>query len=308
MELLEERKTDKIIIYDVVPPKNPFVVEHLGKEVIYIDGNVLDLGRLFETVKKYDPDGVIHTTAFINYRYIVSNPMNSIQTNVIGTLNVLELARIYDLKVAFTSSGAIYGEVSNYATEELPIKPTDIYGMTKAAGEMMGESYARTYGIDFVAVRLYFIYGYGQSLNVKSLKEALIPPVHPLNIINLFLQKGLKQETLIMEKGGDSKLDFTYVKDAAHGLLLAYYAKKPPHKIYNISTGQAYSLKKIAEIINRHTDKKCIEIGPGIIEGWPLRANYLDNTLAKKELGYNPKYGIEKGLIEFYDLIKADLK
>jgi len=308
IELIEEKKADKIIIYDIAPPKNPFVHKHLGKEVIYVDGNILDIGRLFETVKKYDIDGVIHTTAFINYRYIVSNPMISIQTNVTGTLNVLELARLNDLKVVFTSSGAIYGEVGNYATEELQIKPTDIYGMTKAAGEMMGEQYARTYGIDFVAVRLYFIYGYGQSLNVKSLEEALTPPVHPLNILYLFLQKGIKQETLRMNKGGDSKLDFTYVKDAAHGLLLAYYAKKPPHKIYNISTGQAYSLKKIAEIINQHTGKKCIEIGPGTIEGWPLRAKYLDNTLAKKELGFYPRYGIAKGLIEFYDLIKMDLK
>jgi nucleoside-diphosphate-sugar epimerase len=306
MELLEEKKAEKVIIYDVATPRNSFVIKHLGKEVIYVDGNVLDPGRLFETVKKYNVDGIIHTTAFINYKYIVSNPMISIQTNVTGTLNVLELARINDLKIVFTSSGAVYGKVKNYATEKMPVKPTDIYGVTKSAGEMLGEQYSRTYGIDFITVRLYFIYGYGQSLNVESLEQALSPPVHPLNILYLFMLKSVKEESLRIENGGDSKLDLTYVKDAAHGVLLAYYAKKPRHKIYNISSGQSHSLKEIAEIINQHTGRKFIQIGSGMIEGWPQRAQYLDNTLAKRELGYSPRYGVKGGLTEFYDLIKKD--
>jgi len=308
MELLHRGQEDVIIIYDIVPPRNPAIIKELGKKVIYVDGNILDFGRLMETASRYDVDGIIHTSAFINYKYVVSNPMISIQTNVMGTLNVLELARVTDLKVAFTSSGAVYGEVVGHATEEFPIKPSDMYGMTKAAAELIGQQYASTYGIDFVCVRFYFIYGSGLSVATQSIEEALKPPVHPLSILYLLLLRAATRESLYIENGGDSELDFTYVKDSAHGLVLAYYAKKPPHTTYNISTGQAHSLKEVVDIISSHTGRRNIMLGPGMIEGWPRRAKYLDNTLAREELGYSPRYGLRNGIIEYYEAIKAGLR
>jgi nucleoside-diphosphate-sugar epimerase len=308
MELIEDKREDKIVIYDIVPPKNPFVLKHIGNKVVYVDGNILDIGRLLETVEKYDVKGIIHTAAFISYKYVNSNPMLSYINNVNGMLNVLEIARINDLKVVYTSSGAVYGKVGEYAKEDFPIKPGDMYGMTKAAGELIGDQYANTYGLDYVATRLYFVYGPGLSLTVTSVEETFTPPVHPIKILYLFALKAVNKQPLKIDKGGDSKIDYTYVKDSAHGIVLAYYAKKPPHRAYNISTGRAYSLKEIAEIVNKYAGQELIKIGDGEVKGWPPRALYLDNTLASKELGYKPIYGMEKGLAEFCKIIEEGLK
>ncbi|MGQ9781468.1 MAG: NAD-dependent epimerase/dehydratase family protein, partial [Nitrososphaeria archaeon] len=224
-----------------------------------------------------------------------------------GTLNILELARIKDLKVVYTSSGAIYGKVRECAREDHPIRPGDMYGVIKAVGELAGEQYVKTYGIDYVAVRLYFIYGQTNTANFRPVSELFKSPVSPVDVISQFVFRAVRRERIQVESGGDSELDFTYVKDSAHGLVLAYYAKNPPHNIYNISTGKTHTLKEIVDIINSHTGKRKILIGPGKIEGWPLRAKYLDNSLAEKELGYVPMYGIERGIVEYYESIKAGL-
>ncbi|MGQ9781467.1 MAG: NAD-dependent epimerase/dehydratase family protein, partial [Nitrososphaeria archaeon] len=99
LELLNKGREDKIVVYDIVTPKMPSLVERLGKDIVYVDGNVLDIGRLLETVKRYNVEGIIHTSLLVNFNYIKANPMNSISTNFNGTLNILELARIKDLKV-----------------------------------------------------------------------------------------------------------------------------------------------------------------------------------------------------------------
>ncbi|MEM3402942.1 MAG: NAD(P)-dependent oxidoreductase [Nitrososphaeria archaeon] len=307
-ELVREGKEDKIIIYDVLPPRKPEVVAQLGKKVVYVDGNILDVGRLVETTKNHCVKGIIHTTGIINYKYIIANPTYSVMVNFNGTLNVLELARLYDLKIVFTSSGSVYGKVDEFAKEDFPLRPGDIYGATKAMCEMLGEQYASTYGIDYVSTRLYFIYGPGLSLAAKSIEDVFTPPVQPLSVLLLMVQKGIKKEKLFIESGGDTRLDYTYVKDSAHGVVLAYHTKKPPHRAYNISTGKAYSLSEVAAAINKYVGQECIIIGSGTVKGWPPRPKYLDISLAKTELGYVPLYGLERGINEFCEHASKSLQ
>jgi len=302
------REGEEVIIYDVLPPRKTEVVAQLGGKVTYVDGNILDVGKLLETIKKYDARGIIHTTGIINYKQIVANPMYGVMVNFNGTLNVLELARLHDLKVVFTSSGSVYGKVNEFAKEDFPLRPGDVYGATKAMCEILGEQYANTYGVDYVATRLYFIYGPGLSLVARSVEETFTPPVQPLSVLSLMIQKGVKREKLNIQCGGDTKLDFTYVKDSAHGVVLAYHIKKPPHRAYNISTGRAYSLSEVAAAINRYVGLECIVIGPGTVEGWPPRPKYLDISLAKTELGYEPLYGLDRGINEFCEHVLKTLQ
>lgn len=308
LEFMNQGKEDRIVVYDMVPPKMPEVIERLGKDVVYVDGNVLDIGRLLEVVKKHDVDGIVHASLLGNFSYIRANPMNSVSTNFNGTLNVLELARARDLKVVYTSSGAVYGEVSGCVSEDHAIKPGDMYGMIKAMGELAGEQYAKTYGIDYVAVRLYFIYGQTVVSGFRPVSELFTSPVSPVDVISQFVLRAVRKEELRIGGGGDSELDFTYVKDSALGVVLAYYFKNPPHRAYNVSTGKAYSLKTIADIINGIAGGQYIDIGPGAVAGWPPRARCLDNSLAMQELGYIPRYDIESGLREYYKRLKAAIQ
>ncbi|MGD0329024.1 MAG: NAD(P)-dependent oxidoreductase [Nitrososphaeria archaeon] len=305
LELINERKAEKIVIYDLAAPSFRSILDRVGKEVIYVDGNILDFGKLLETIKKYDIKGIIHTSLLGNFKSMKENPMNCIATNFNGTLNVLELARINNLKVVYTSSGAVYGETMKPAKEIFPIRPGDMYGMIKATCELLGEQYAKTYDLDYVAVRLYFVYGQDRLYISRPFKELLDPPITPTDVLTAFVQQSVRGEALKFKKGGDLDLDFTYVKDAAHGVLLAYFTKKPPHRVYNISSGEAHSLKEIAQIINRYSGSKYVEIGSGTVEGWPPRPKFLDNTLARNELGYIPQFDIDKGLIEFYRMVKG---
>jgi len=298
--LVKGLKGEKIILYDLSSPKDEEILKR--RDVEYVKGDILDLAKIFEIVKKYEVKGIIHTAALANYKFINENPYISFKINVEGTLNLLEVSRQRDIKLLYTSSGSVYGKISEGAKENNPLNPQDMYGMTKACSELLGLQYSNTYGLDFVSVRLYFLFGKGMSVSLKGVFD---PPIVPQNVLFLFLFKALKREKLKIERGGESKIDFTYIKDAVHGIILAYY-KKGRSKVYNISTGKAYSLKDIADIINNYVGDKILEIGDGELVGWPPRAPFLDISKAKEELGYEPIYGLEKGIKEFYEELKLN--
>ncbi|MGD8208654.1 MAG: hypothetical protein PVF32_02240, partial [Desulfobacterales bacterium] len=102
---------------------------------------------------------------------------------------------------------------------------------------------------------------------------------------------------LTMDKGADQKLDFTYIEDAARGTAMLYQAENPKHSIYNIATGVPTSVGKVAKLAQIYSPFKVkIKIGPGELM---QRAHALDIGRAKEELGFEPRYDIEKGIQKY---------
>ena len=290
------RKGKRVIIYDSNKNYPQYLLQELKEQLIFVHGDILDLPRLVTTFKKYENDieGIIHTIAIMG-ESVQINPYQSIKLNIIGLLNILETARIFRIKkVVYTSTGAVYGELPDMAHENQNLKSSDLYGATKIASELLGEQYRKNFGIDFRVGRLYFVYGPG-----KYPSEFTNPYK-----ITFGLLEGL--EGLVAERGGDQKLDFTYVEDAAMGIVLLYEQENLKHQIFNIASGRSEKISGVIKLARKYSHfPSDVKIGKGKLME---RCESLDIELAKKELGYSPEYDLEKGIEIYSNWLKENQK
>ena len=286
---------EQVILYDLNTAV-PDCLKSVSSRITFFKGDVLDFARLTDvfSINKGKIDGIIHTVGIMG-ELVLENPHYNVRLNIAGTHNVLEIARQFNIpKVIYTSTGAVYGAVNGtVAEDQYPPNPCDLYGSTKVSSEYLGQQYARAFGFDFRISRVYFCYGQGKL---------------PSQFIRLYrLAFGALEglDDLTMDKGADQALDFTYIEDAARGTAMLYQADNPPHSVYNIATGVPTRLKDVAELAQKYSPYEVtVEMGPGILMP---RAQALDISRAKKELGFKPKYGIEAGVEKYAQWMKLVL-
>ncbi|MFX0195184.1 MAG: NAD-dependent epimerase/dehydratase family protein [Candidatus Hodarchaeota archaeon] len=285
-----------VVCYDVLPRKIDLLNE-VPKKIRVEVGDIRDLSRLLDLIERFDIEGIIHTAAWLGNLSLF--PAWSFKVNVDGTATVLEAARLKNLKVVSMSSASVYGAKSS--PDLKPIKENDsfsswgsgssvIYCVHKYMLELLTTKYHDAYDLDAVAIRGSCIYGPNQ--------RVVIPPVP------FFISKALAQEPFELS-GANTTLDLTYVKDVAEGIFLAYTVRPIKHYIFNISSGNLYSFSELAETVMKAIPGSCIKVRSGIWEPmkrFPPR-NPLDITRARQELGYWPRYNLEKGVKEFVDWI-----
>ena len=289
---LAERGED-VILLDTQPAV-PDCLQDVAHKITFIQGSVMDFPHLTDVFRRHRAaiDGIIHTVGVMG-ELVLENPHANVQLNIAGTHNILEIARQFAIpKVVYTSTGAVYGEVSGTIGEDAaPVNPSDLYGATKAACEFLGGQYAQTFGFDYRICRVYFCYGPGKL---------------PSRFIRLYrlafgALEGLKG--LTMDRGADQKLDFVHVADAARGTALLYLADDPPHDTYNIATGVATSVSRMAELTQHYSPfDVSVSLGPGILM---KRCEALDITRARTELGFEPRYDVEAGIRDYAEWMQA---
>ena len=290
------KQGQRVFLYDTNPVA-PDCLDSVSQNITFIKGDVLDFPRLTEVFKQYkaEIDGIIHTVGIMG-EIVLENPHRNVALNVGGTHNMLEIARQFEIpKVVYTSTGAVYGAVGGTVSEDsYPANPSDLYGSTKASSEFLGQQYGNTFGFEFRISRVYFCYGQGKL---------------PSNFIRLYrLAFGALEglEDLAMDSGADQKLDFTYIEDAARGTALLYQAEKLKHNIYNIATGVPTNVGKVAELAQKYSEFDVkVELGPGELM---QRAEALDISRARDELGFEPRYTIEEGIQKYAAWMKKVLK
>jgi UDP-glucuronate 4-epimerase len=237
-------------------------------------------------------DAIVHLAARAGVRPSLAQPKLYTETNINGTLNLLELAREFELKqFVFGSSSSVYG-INNkipFAEDDRIHQPISPYAATKAAGELLCHSYAHLYGIRAVCLRFFTVYGARQRPDLAIHKfSKLIWEDKPIQVFG----------------DGTTRRDYTYVDDIIQGVRAAIDYDASGYEIFNLGESQTVELRYLIELIEKNLGKKAI------IDRQPLQPGDVPQTFAdisksREILGYNPQTKIEEGIKKFVEWFRA---
>jgi UDP-glucuronate 4-epimerase len=245
-----------------------------------------------ETLAGKHPDitHIVHLAAQPGVRYSIDHPFTYIQSNILGQLVMLEMARHLPnfRHLVYASSSSVYGGNTKlpFAVEDPVDKPISLYAATKKSDELMGYCYSHLYGIPMTGLRFFTVYGPWGRPDMATYKftKAIIEGT-PIQVYN----------------HGDMKRDFTYIDDIVAGILSAL-GKAPsgevPHKVYNIGNHKAESLLYFVETLEKAIGTKAIiELHP--MQDGDVKETYADIADTTRDLGFVPTTSIEVGLPKF---------
>ena len=239
-------------------------------------------------------DCVVHLAARAGVRPSLTQPQLYNETNVIGTLNLLEFARQHDIKqFVFGSSSSVYGINAKVPfSEDDPIRqPISPYAATKGAGELLCHTYSHLYGIRCICLRFFTVYGPRQRPDLAIHKFArLISEGKPIPVFG----------------DGTTRRDYTYVDDIIDGVVAAISYDKSDYEVINLGESRTVELRELIALLEKELDAHAI-IDRQPPQPGDVPQTYADITRARALLGYNPQTQIEEGLHRFVDWFRGKL-
>ena len=295
----------KVVIFDYVPPNSEtkWLLSRLQSKPIFVKGDITDHASIIYTAKTYEVENIIHTAALTDVNLLLNDPIQSLKINALGSVNVLETARILGLrKVILTSSIAVYAPKQYEPMDELhPVllpnqgPALTSYSSTKLAAEAFAMFYWADHGLDVLSLRFSGVYGFGMK--------------YPL-YIKPILENALNGIPTHIESGGDAKRDFVYVKDVANAVFKAFGADgaKLESRIFNIAHGgPLLDVFHLAEEVRAQIKGTDIFVGSGLSESEAKierSRGQLSIVRAAKELGYKPEFDLAKGIKDYVRLFR----
>jgi UDP-glucuronate 4-epimerase len=265
---------------------------HFKKIDICQENDILNLRHDFS-----DLDRIIHLAAQAGVRYSLTNPHAYVETNVMGHLNILELARAIEEKgnglkhMVYASSSSVYGgnKKMPFSTDDRVDHPVSLYAATKKMDEMMGHTYAHLYGVVQTGLRFFTVYG---------------PWGRPDMAAFIFTKKMFAGENIPVFNNGKMKRDFTYIDDIVSGVLSCLdnppvsSLDQVPHRVFNIGNNRSEELMRMVNILEEAIGVKAkIDFLP--MQPGDVSATYADIEPMRKAFGYEPTTPIEVGLPNF---------
>jgi UDP-glucose 4-epimerase len=229
-------------------------------------------------------DYVFHLAAQVGNIKSIDAPVRDAETNVLGTVRMLEACRDSRLKrFVYSSSSAIFGEADRLPIdEEHPVQPVSFYALSKLTGERYARLAAEILTIPTVCLRYFNVYGLPMELNEYT------------GVISIFLRRLAEQQPLVIYGDGTQVRDFIYVDDVVQANLRAAVRGRPG-AVYNIGTGQSTSVRELAEILMELTARRAPIEHAGFRAG-EVRRSTADIARARRELGFSPAYDMRAGL------------
>lgn len=265
-----------------------------GIEIITYDikENPMDDVRNFSSLqaKFISVDGVVHLAAVSRVKIAHENPLECINTNIGGTINVLESVREFISEngrpwVIFGSSREVYGEpVKLPVVETSHRKAINVYGVSKLSGEELCKVYAENYGLKTRVLRFSNVY-----TGVNDHLDRVIPK---------FILQAFNREDLVINGLGEEIFDFTYITDTVQGIWgCIQEIERNSHLFddFNISSGIPISLVDLAELIIKKTESSS-KVKYTASRSYDVSKFYADPAKARKKLGFAPKIALENGI------------
>ena len=249
-----------------------------------------DLERVMEYVRE-DEIAIAHLAALVSVPEAMERPIRAFEVNVLGTMNVMELARRLDSYVVIASSAAVYGDTPHLpVSEDAPTRPLSTYGASKLAAEAVALAMARERGLRASALRLFNVYGPRMRLGPYA------------GVILRFLTAALQGLTPEVYGDGLNTRDFVYVTDAAEAFALAI--ERGAVGVFNVGTGRETSVLELLELISRVTG---VQMRPAFKPPRPgdIRRSVADIRLAREQLGWSPRVPLEEGLRLTYEWLRS---
>ena len=271
-----------------------FLAGEFGKRIHVEQLDITDATQLTDLGRRYKLDGICHLAG---PGYSAPSAAADYRINVFGLLNILEAAREWGVKrLTLASSIATYyygGASRGPFVETMPLRmsatnPIETY---KKVDELLGNHYADRCGIDVAFLRIALIYG----------------PLHAYgNIAYALTRAGVDRHApkFTADAYEEDTTDLCHVADCARAIVLLQLADKLPNRVYNIGDGKATSNQQIAAAVEQATGTKVgASLKPGRGPGYTVD-RYMDLSRIKADVGYQPQYGLERGIAEYAEWLK----
>jgi UDP-glucuronate 4-epimerase len=267
------------------------LVASLNPRYTLIEGDIRDEKLLKHIFTTFKIDTIVHLAALAGVRKSIENPLEYVDVDIKGTVNLLEQSRIYKIKkFIYASTSSVYGlnpipfkEVDNINS---PVSP---YAAAKQAGELFCRTYHILYGMPVVCVRFFTVYG---------------PRQRPEMAIHYFARMIDREKSISIFGEGSSSRDYTYVDDIVNGII-ASINLNCEFEIFNLGNSNPVKLNYLVDLIEKKLGKPAhreyLKMQSGDVEH-----TYADITKSKSMLGYNPSVSIEEGIERFIDWYKKN--
>ena len=258
----------------------------------FIKADITDFKNIEKIFIDERPDIIYHLAAQIDVRKSVSDPMFDAQTNIMGTLNLINLSAAHKIKKFIFSStgGAIYGDTDIRPTPEShPEWPLSPYGIAKLAADKFLNYYNEISGFKYVSLRYGNVYGPRQN------------PHGEAGVVAIFLNKMLKNEQPVINGDGEQTRDYVYVEDVVKANILALENENIDKVgIYNVGTSVEISVNDLFKEINKNFDNKYEEVhGPAKLG--EQKTSCLSYEKIKKDMNFIPKTDFSEGIKKTYE-------
>lgn len=257
-----------------------------------VDADIRDWRTMEALFAQYHFDIVVHLAARAGVRPSLADPRLYAETNVNGTLNLLELARQHHVPhFVFGSSSSVYGINSKvpFAEDDRIHQPISPYAATKAAGELLCHTYSHLYDMRIVCLRFFTVYGARQRPDLAIHKFArLITDGRPIQVFG----------------DGTTRRDYTYIDDITQGVRSAIDYDRSQYEIFNLGESQTVELNELISLLERSLDMQAaIDRQP--LQPGDVPITFADISKSREVLGYDPQTKIADGIPKFVEWFRT---
>ncbi|MCC7306191.1 MAG: GDP-mannose 4,6-dehydratase, partial [Acidobacteria bacterium] len=260
-----------------------------------VEADIRDTDRLATVFETKAFDCIVHLAARAGVRPSLSEPKLYCETNINGTLNLLELARDHNVpQFVFGSSSSVYGINSKlpFSEEDRIFQPISPYAATKAAGELLCHTYSHLFGFRTVCLRFFTVYGARQRPDLAIHKfSRLIRDGKPIQMFG----------------DGSARRDYTYIDDIIQGVRASMDYNGSIHEVFNLGESETTELCRLIELIEESLGKKAI-IDRQPMQPGDVPITYADISKARRLLNYDPTTKIEQGVPKFVEWFRKQNK
>ncbi len=283
----------KVVLFDLSPNRD-YLDKVVGSDKTEaVAADMRDLPALLSALERYHVDTLVHTAGLIGGR-VQENSYTGATNNILGTINVLEAARLRKLRrVVYVSTFGVYdrGKIPGRVIKETdPIGGHNLYTVTKLCSEHLVHSYAHQYALDTIIIRPGGVFGRGYYVGGSTVGK----------VMRSLALKMIKGDPITIDAKTYGPNEYVYGKDVGLALLLACQAHNPKQRTYNAGTGIVYGTEELARVVGEVVPNIEVTVS-GTTSADISRSIPMDITVSKMEIGYTPKFPLKEALRDYMD-------